>query len=139
MTRLLLADDPGAAHPAKNATAPGLPNQTRTPSKGRNPMLRTHTQIASPLRNTAPRTKDDEVTYTPDELNTLIEEAAASRVAERLRERASAHRERAELWEHATGDLADPHPVFHADEADVLELMAAIELWRAGLDQGRSA
>ncbi|GAB3003494.1 hypothetical protein LWP59_27630 [Amycolatopsis acidiphila] len=34
MTRYLISD-PGAAHPAKNATAPGLPNQPGHDSKGR--------------------------------------------------------------------------------------------------------
>ncbi|MCR3719922.1 MULTISPECIES: hypothetical protein [Prauserella salsuginis group] len=128
MTRLLLADDPGAAHPTKNATAPGLPNQTRTPSKGRTPML----------RNRTPHATTDEVVYTPEALNALIEQVSAARVAERLRERALAHWERAKLWEHATGDVADPQVVFHAGEAEVLELMAAMELQRADLDAGRS-
>lgn len=39
MTTRRLITDPGAAHPAKNATAPGLPNQPRSDSKGRNPMV----------------------------------------------------------------------------------------------------
>jgi hypothetical protein len=39
MTRYLITDDPGAAHPAKNATAPGLPNQPGNHLKGRAPMV----------------------------------------------------------------------------------------------------
>lgn len=38
MTRLLLADDPGAAHPTKNAAAPGHPTNPATEPKG-HPML----------------------------------------------------------------------------------------------------
>ena len=38
MTRHLLTD-PGAAHSAKNTTAPGLPNQPANDSKGRAPMV----------------------------------------------------------------------------------------------------
>lgn len=37
MTRLLITD-PGAAHPAKNAAAPGLPKQPTNHSE-RNPMV----------------------------------------------------------------------------------------------------
>ncbi|WP_435070899.1 hypothetical protein [Amycolatopsis thermoflava] len=38
MTRLLITD-PGAAHPAKNAAAPGLPNQPQPDQNGETPMV----------------------------------------------------------------------------------------------------
>jgi hypothetical protein len=41
MTRYLISDDPGAAHPAKNVAAPGLPNQSHNHSE-RVPMVSQH-------------------------------------------------------------------------------------------------
>ncbi|MFC4004894.1 hypothetical protein ACFS2C_23540 [Prauserella oleivorans] len=39
MNARITVGDPGAAHSAKNTTAPGLPNQTANDSKGRTPMV----------------------------------------------------------------------------------------------------
>ncbi|MEU3272546.1 hypothetical protein ABZ639_17030 [Saccharomonospora sp. NPDC006951] len=124
MTRFLIGDPDAAARTAKNAhAASGLPTRTTNRSLGRNPMVDAN----------APADSGDEVVYTPAELNALITRA----VAERLRDRAEAHRRRAAVWAQATGDDTDPYVVFHSDEAAVLELMAARSLHRAYLGEGR--
>jgi hypothetical protein len=41
MTRFVLSIDPGTAHPAKNAAAPGLPTKPMTDFSGRTPMVDT--------------------------------------------------------------------------------------------------
>src|SRR5690606_14576595 len=91
VTRLLLTTEvPGAVRPAKNCTAPGLPNHTTTASKGRTLMVDTSTSPA------AEPSTGDELTFTPAELNTLISRACAETVAARLRERAAWHRQQAD-------------------------------------------
>lgn len=76
MTRNLV-DSPGtAASPAKNAPAvPGLPNQSADISE-RNPMLRTISErVCALLRAIRLHVTGDAVTYTPHELNALIDRA----------------------------------------------------------------
>lgn len=83
MTRFLISDDPGtAARTAKNENAaPGLPNQPRNDSKGRNPMV-----SATPKPDGCAVESDDLVIYDPRDLNRLISTVTAEAIAARLRE-----------------------------------------------------
>jgi len=120
-------NDPGSAvHPAKNEPAgPGLPERSPDHSPGRNPMVRTTSDVlARAARRLTRRDPGDRVSYTPRELNRLISGVTAREVAGRLRERAAWHREAAAVVRTAHPDVA----AWHRDEAIALDELATDEL-----------
>ncbi|WP_435061909.1 hypothetical protein [Amycolatopsis thermoflava] len=129
MTNAQPISRPSAAHSAKNATAPGLPNQSRNDSKGRTPMVgKARTLVSTTAAELAEGIDDELVTYTPHALNELISAVAAREVAGRLRERAAWHRERATTWAWVTANSDDPCVLWHEREAKALDRLAGREL-----------
>ena len=71
---------------------------------------------------------DNELTFTPAELNTLISRACAQAVAARMRQRAAGHRREAQGATGNIDELTRTLAAFLAIEADMLEAAADREL-----------
>jgi hypothetical protein len=92
------------------------------------------TRLGALALRLAVRVTEDTVTYTPEQLNELIEVITAREVAGRLRERAQWHREQAEslyrLVRAVPGTTTLPvaeRAGWHEREAETLERLAAQE------------
>lgn len=133
MTRHLLID-PGAAHSAKNATAPGLPNQPGRDSKGRTPMVgieltrcgacdypRTDSAASCELCEASA----DLVIYTPHTLSRLIDAVTERLIRERVNRVVGLFK--AELTGHiyriadyTDADTGEPMQVISADDIPLI-------------------
>lgn len=90
-------------------------------------MVRTTVRaLVRAARRLTRRHSGERVTYSPRELNRLIDGVASREVAGRLRERAEWHREAARVIRTAHPDVAG----WHRDEANALDELAARELRR---------
>src|SRR5690606_16993156 len=109
--------------------APGLPNNATDASKGRTPMVDTATTAATvSITDLATHITDNELTFTPAELNTLISRACAQAVAARMRQRAAGHRREAQGATGTGDELTRALAAFLTIEADMLEAAADREL-----------
>lgn len=92
-------------------------------------MVDTATEQATvSITDLATHITDDELTFTPAELNTLISRACAQAVATRMRQRAAGHRREAQDATGTGDELTRTLAAFLTIEADMLDLAADREL-----------